>query len=113
MGLDDYDRQHGAVFDLVVPVHPFPAADFDFRSARTGGAAKKEGSMNGKKDLYGLMAEFEHEEELVAAVRRTYEAGYRSMDAYTPFPVEGLAEEMGSHWTAIPAIVLAGGIIGG
>ena len=35
------------------------------------------------------------------------------MDAYTPYPVEGLAEELGSHGTAIPAIVLTGGIIGG
>lgn len=69
--------------------------------------------MNGDEKLYGLMAEFDREEEIISAVRRAYEAGYREMDAYTPFPVEGLAEEMGSHWTAVPAIVLTGGIIGG
>jgi Protein of unknown function (DUF3341) len=69
--------------------------------------------MNGEDPLYGLMAEFDHEEEIVAAAHRAYEAGYRRMDAYTPFPVEGLAEELGSHGTAMPAIVLTGGIIGG
>jgi hypothetical protein len=69
--------------------------------------------MKGEDALYGLMAEFEHEEEVVAAARRAYEAGYRKMDAYTPFPVEGLAEELGSHGTWVPAIVLTGGIIGG
>lgn len=68
--------------------------------------------MNGES-LYGMMAEFEEEEELVAATKRAYEAGYRQMDAYSPFPIEGLAEAMGSHWTAVPAIVLTGGIIGG
>ena len=69
--------------------------------------------MNGESGLHGLMAEFEQPDELLAAARRAYEHGYRQMDAYTPFPVEGLAEELGSHGTAIPAIVLAGGIIGG
>ena len=38
------------------------------------------------------------------------QAGYRAMDAYTPFPVEGLAEALGRKGTAMPLIVLIGGI---
>jgi Protein of unknown function (DUF3341) len=68
--------------------------------------------VNGQPALYGLMAEFVQPDEVVAAARRAYQEGYRQMDAYTPFPVEGLAEELGSHGSAIPAIVLTGGIIG-
>ena len=34
------------------------------------------------------------------------------MDAYTPFPVEGLAEALGVHDTRVPLIVLLGGILG-
>ncbi|MDB6021407.1 MAG: hypothetical protein JWQ04_1264 [Pedosphaera sp.] len=69
--------------------------------------------MNGENKLYGLMAEFERPEEVVAAARRAYQEGYRRMDAYTPFPVEGLAEELGSPGSLVPAIVLTGGIVGG
>src|SRR5579872_4592523 len=63
--------------------------------------------------LHGLMAEFQHPEEALAAVRQAYEAGYRQMDAYTPFPVEGLGEALGRKGTAVPLIVLIGGIVGG
>lgn len=63
--------------------------------------------------LYGLMAEFEQPEQLLEATRRAYDAGYRKMDAYSPFPVEGLAEALGRKHTAIPLLVLAGGILGG
>lgn len=69
--------------------------------------------MNGSNSLHGLMAEFEQPEEVLAAVERSYQEGYRRMDAYTPFPVEGLAEALGRRGTAVPLIVLIGGIIGG
>lgn len=61
---------------------------------------------------YGLMAEFENPVALVNATRQAYEAGFRRMDAYTPFPIEGLAEALGSHRTRVPLIVLIGGVIG-
>jgi hypothetical protein len=59
------------------------------------------------------MAEFDNSEALLGAARRTYEEGYRKMDAYTPYPIEGLAEAIGFHRSRIPALVLASGIIGG
>lgn len=62
--------------------------------------------------LYGLMAEFETPEELLHAAEQAHEAGYRVMDAYSPFEVEGLAEAIGARSSRIPYIVLAGGILG-
>jgi hypothetical protein len=62
--------------------------------------------------VYGLMAEFTNPEALLAGARRAYAEGFRRMDAFTPFPVEGLAEAIGFHKTGIPLIVLIGGIIG-
>ena len=63
--------------------------------------------------LYGLMAQFEEHEELLQAARRAYSEGYRRMDAYSPFPIEGLAEALGHEGSPIPLFTLAGGIIGG
>jgi hypothetical protein len=63
--------------------------------------------------VYGLVAEFADEEDVLQAARAAYDAGYRSMDAYTPFPVEGLSEVLGFRRTRIPLIVLIGGIVGG
>src|SRR5262249_13200919 len=63
--------------------------------------------------VFGLMAEFEEHEQLLAATRRAYAEGYRRMDAYSPFPVEGLSEAVGHEGSAIPLFTLAGGIIGG
>jgi Protein of unknown function (DUF3341) len=61
---------------------------------------------------YGLLAEFSTHEELLHAAEKAYAAGFRKMDAFSPFPVEGLAEAMGKR-TRLPLIVLIGGIIGG
>ena len=62
--------------------------------------------------LYGLIAEFEHPEDLVQAARRTREAGYRRIDGYSPFPVEELAEALGFRDYWVPIIMLIGGILG-
>ncbi|MGZ8444358.1 MAG: quinol:electron acceptor oxidoreductase subunit ActD, partial [Candidatus Binatia bacterium] len=62
--------------------------------------------------IYGLMAEFDNPSALVAAAREAHAAGYRQMDAYTPFPVEELNEVLGLERTGMPAIVLIGGITG-
>lgn len=66
-----------------------------------------------EKPIYGVMAEFEGPDALVAAAERAYAAGYREMDAYTPFPVHGLADAIGHRGRRLPLIVLGGGITGG
>jgi len=63
-------------------------------------------------DLYGVMAEFESPDELLEAARAAYRAGYTRMDAYSPYPVEGLAEAIGFRNTRIPMVVLLGAIVG-
>jgi hypothetical protein len=65
-----------------------------------------------KRPLYGLMAEFENPEEVVEAARKAYDAGFRKLDAYSPFPIEELSEAVGFHHTWLPWIVLGGGIAG-
>src|SRR5437879_3349916 len=68
--------------------------------------------MNADSRVYGLMAEFTDHEELLSAAKRAFEYGYRRMDAYSPFPIEGLAEALGRKRTMVPLIVLCGGIMG-
>ncbi len=63
--------------------------------------------------LYGLIAEFETPDEVLEAARKTFSAGFRSIDAFSPIHVEGLSEAIGFKRTILPALVLAGGIIGG
>ncbi len=62
--------------------------------------------------IYGMMAEFETPTELVVAIRKARAAGYRLMDAYTPFPVEEVAEALQIHERRLPLLVLIGGIVG-
>ena len=61
--------------------------------------------------IYGLMAEFEDPNDLLGG-REARQAGYQKMDAYTPFPVEGLAEALGFRHTRMPLLILVGGAVG-
>lgn len=63
-------------------------------------------------NLFGIMAEFREPEELLAAARAAYAAGYRRMDAYSPYEVEGVADAIGFHKTRVPLVMLLGGICG-
>jgi hypothetical protein len=62
--------------------------------------------------LYGLIAEFENPEDLLDRARRTYQAGYRKISAYSPFPIEGLSDAIGFRRTRLPLLVFLGGIAG-
>jgi Alternative complex III, ActD subunit len=66
----------------------------------------------GQPALYGVMAEFANPSDLVAAARAAYEAGYRRINGYSPFPIEELWEAIGFHRTALPIIVFIGGLLG-
>lgn len=63
--------------------------------------------------IYGLMAEFDNPTALVKAARAAREKGYRKLDAFSPFPIEGLTDALHLHRNKLPLIVLTGGIIGG
>jgi hypothetical protein len=63
--------------------------------------------------LYGLMAEFATGDALLQAVRCAREAGYRELEAYAPYPVEGLAEAVGFKRDRVVLAALLGGIAGG
>jgi hypothetical protein len=62
--------------------------------------------------IYGLMAEFNNPTDVVAAAKRVREAGYRNVDAFSPYPMEELSEALDFHHSPLPKIVLAGGIFG-
>ena len=62
--------------------------------------------------IYGLMAEFEGPTEVVEAARSIHEAGYKKVDAYSPYPMEELSEALDFHHSPLPKLVLAGGIVG-
>ena len=64
------------------------------------------------KPIYGLLAEFETPTQLVDAARRVTEAGYRRTDAYSPFPVEGLAEALHARSSGLPALIFVGALMG-
>ena len=62
---------------------------------------------------YGILAEFNSPERLLDAARRAREAGFERIEAYSPFPIDGLAAVTGMRRNWVPAIVLAGGLAGG
>ena len=64
------------------------------------------------KRPFALMAEFRSSKELIAAIRDAREAGYTHLEAYTPYPIEEVWEELGHHRSWLPLIVLIGGIFG-
>jgi Protein of unknown function (DUF3341) len=59
------------------------------------------------------MGEFGTPEQLIQAAKKAREAGYRHVDAYAPFPVEGLSEALRLHRSWVPFITLLGGLTGG
>jgi len=61
-------------------------------------------------ELYGLAAEYETSDQVLAAATAAHKAGYRRMDAYTPYPVEGLDAMLGQPPSRLGFVVLAVGI---
>ena len=61
---------------------------------------------------YGLLAEFHSPAEIVRAAEAVHAAGYRKVDAYTPYPMEEVLDALHLHQTHVPKLVLAGGLFG-
>jgi hypothetical protein len=68
-----------------------------------------------KYPIYGVMAQFATAKDLIDATRKAHDAGYRVMDAYTPFPIEEVSETIGfhRHHNKVPLATLVGGLAGG
>ena len=62
--------------------------------------------------LFGLLAEFDSATAIVNAARRTREAGYTKIDAYTPFPIHEMDAALKLPRTRLPWLVLGGGLTG-
>ncbi len=63
--------------------------------------------------LYGVIAEFSDAQSLVDGANAAREAGYREIDAFSPFPIHGLAEALGFHKSHLSLVVLIMGLLGG
>lgn len=69
--------------------------------------------MTSTPSIYGLVAEFDTPEHVISAAEKVRDAGFLRWEAYSPFPVNGLAEAVGFHGSRVPLLVLIGGIVGG
>ena len=121
LGLGDVRRHPGPVRVAHVPLPTVRADDFDVRDAddRAGGGKSRRSTDYGAcmhalmtDPLFGLMAEFESATAIVAAARKTREAGYRKVDAYSPFPIEELDEALKLPRNRVPLTTLIGGLTG-
>ena len=63
--------------------------------------------------LYGLLAEFPSADSLCAAARHVRARGWTKVEAYSPFPIEGLDEIVNADKGWIAPITLLGGLLGG
>lgn len=59
-----------------------------------------------ESQLVGLLAEFDGPKELTAAARKMNRAGFSKFDCYSPFPIHGIDDAMGTKPTRLPFIVL-------
>jgi hypothetical protein len=80
--------------------------------AGAGRAARRRRPARGER-TWGLMAEYESAEALVAAAQAAHAAGYCYAEAYAPYAVPGLAEALGFRRSRMPLITFLGGLVGG
>ncbi|PTM86957.1 DUF3341 domain-containing protein [Mycoplana dimorpha] len=63
-------------------------------------------------EVFGILAEFNKPEALIAAVKAARKSGFRALDAYSPYPLEEMPEALGFREETIPWLSLIGGILG-
>lgn len=61
---------------------------------------------------FGLVAEFDTPEKLISAAEKARLAGFKKLDAYSPFPIHGLSDAIGFRDVKVPYLVFAGGLVG-
>jgi hypothetical protein len=62
--------------------------------------------------LYGLLAEFDSADALLAATVAVTNAGYTRTDAFSPYPIHGLFDALKIRERKVAPIILTGGLIG-
>ena len=62
--------------------------------------------------VYGLIAEFDTPDQLLQAARSVHAAGYTKADAFSPYPIHGLAEAFGFKDRRISTFTFLGGLTG-
>jgi len=61
----------------------------------------------------GLLAEFATADALLAAARQARAKGFAAAEAYSPFPVDGLAAALGFRRNRVAPVTALGGALGG
>lgn len=79
---------------------------------KRGATQAKAPKISTEPTLYGLIAEFDDPEALLAAAEKTRDAGYTKFEAYTPMPIHGLDEAVGYRGTRLPWVIFGAGLIG-
>lgn len=65
-----------------------------------------------KDTPHAVVAEFAGPDDVLHAAEKAYAAGYRRIEAYSPFPIHGMSEAIGFKDQRIPWIVFMGGVTG-
>jgi len=82
-------------------------------AGRTGAGSIPVEGLGAGGELWGILAEFQTVDLLLAAAEQVRDAGFKHWDAHAPFPVHGLNDAMGIRQTRLPLLVLGGGLTGG
>lgn len=61
---------------------------------------------------YGVVGEFEREEDVIHAAVALWVRGYRRVEIYSPHPIEGLAELFGTRAWPLSLMVFGGAVSG-
>ena len=63
--------------------------------------------------LAAIIGQFDEPEALLHAAKRSQEEGFKAVDAYSPYHIEGVAEALGFEKSPVARAVLVGGLLGG
>lgn len=66
----------------------------------------------GPTPTYGLLAEYDTLDGLIHGLERVKEAGYKKLDAFTPFPDHTVCNLVAERRSRVPLLVLIGGLTG-
>ncbi len=67
---------------------------------------------DGNGQPWGVAAEFANPHDLLIATKAVRKAGYRQIDAWTPYPVHGMISAIGRTRSRLPLFTLAGALTG-